>query len=181
MAEVILDPTTRAPSPSWQMASRLVGSAAVAKMALWLTGYGILLSATDQIAIVTVVMAVAASVGVEARDRGWPILRTLLVIPLVLSLSGCVIFGTATPLKAWSVALTSYEAAAKSMTIYCANPMAERTPCVAAANATKPIDLVIISTKEKLKTGTIAEAELAAATSTLTAMMPLMVRAAGGR
>lgn len=89
MADVILDQTTRAPSASWQTVLRLVAAAAVAKIALWLSGYGVDLSATDQVALVSVFVALSAAIGTEARDRGWPVLRVLLVLPLVIALASC--------------------------------------------------------------------------------------------
>jgi len=180
MADVILDPTTRAPSASWQTVLRLIAAALVAKLALWLSGYGVDLSATDQVALVSVFVALSAALGTEARDRGWPVLRVLLVVPLVLASCSLFGLGETTPAKSWSVALTSYESAARGMAAWCAQPEASRDPCVAAAQASRHGDLVILATEAKLREGSIQDAELAAATSTLKAMMPLLQRAAGG-
>lgn len=174
MAEVILDPTTRAPSPAWQGAIRLVAAALVAKLAIWLTGAGVKLDATDQIALVTIAVAITGAVGTEARNRGWPVIRLLFFVPLCIGLGGCATWGQTTPSKVWSATLTSYELAARGMAVYCAQPVAEKTPCVAAANATHQADLVILATQEQLEKGTIQDAELAVATSILKMTLPLL-------
>jgi len=181
MAEVILDPTTRAPSTATAKVLRLLFAVGVAKFALWISGYGVTLDATDQLALVTICIAMTGALGTEARNRGWPILRVLLALPLVLALSGCATWCSPTPKKAWSMALTSYTAAVQTMTAYCFQPTAERAVCTAAANATVPIDLVILSTDQALQGGTIQDAQLAAATSTVNSVLPLLERAAGGK
>jgi len=182
MAEVVLDPTTRAPSTAWAKLLRLLLVAGAAKGAIWLSGYGVTLSATDQVALVTIATGIFGAIGTEARDRGWPILRVIFMLPLVLSLGcACLGIGTPTPAKAWSMALTSYTSATQAMTAYCAQPQAEKGPCVSAANATRYADLIVLSTDTKLKAGKIEEAELAAATATLNATLPLLQRAAGGQ
>jgi hypothetical protein len=181
MPDVVLDPTTRAPSPAWQAFLRMVGAALVAKLVLWLSGYGVTLDATDQVALVGGWMALTMAIGKAGRDRGWPIIGTLMVLPLVFMLNGCACLGlgNSTPSKAWSVALVSYEQSARTMANYCATPQAEKQVCIAAADATKSVDLVVLSTESKLKAGTVSDAELAAATSTLNALLPLLERAAG--
>lgn len=110
----------------------------------------------------------------------WAILAVgLTLLALAYLILGCGTFGQPTPAKAWSVALTTYTSAARTMAAYCATPPADEGTCRAAAAASRQTDLVILATKERLESGTMQDAELAAATSTLTAVLPLLHRAAG--
>jgi hypothetical protein len=112
----------------------------------------------------------------------WAILAVgLTLLALAYLILGCGTFGQPTPSKAWSVALTAYTSAARTMAAYCSAPKADEGTCRAAAGASAQTDLVILATEEKLKAGSVSDAELAAATSTLNAVLPLLQRAAGGK
>lgn len=168
MAEVILDGDTRAPSPAWAKVLRICAAALAAKLAIWLSGWGVQLDAGDQVALVTLVVAIAGAVGTEARDRGWPVLR-LLALPLVLvAISGPIACATAAkipkpPPEVYAATLGTYRALAAGMAAYCASPEAQVDPCVRAARATVQADRAIDGIEALIRSGAETDAAYAAA------------------
>jgi len=178
MAEVILDGDTRAPSSSWAKVVRICAAALAAKLAIWLSGWGVQLDAGDQVALVTLVVAIAGAVGTEARNRGWPVLR-LLAVPLALvALSGPVGCASAkvTPAKAFAAAAGTYETLAVGMAIYCEQPEAHADACIRAAKATLTAERILASTRAAVDAGTATDAQLDAATDALEQVTPELRR-----
>jgi len=178
MADVILDSDTRAPSPSWAKVLRIVAAAATAKLALWLSGWGVALDAGDQVAIVTLFVALVGAIGTEARDRGWPVLRLLAVPLALLALSGPVACASVSsvrpPPEAYAATLGTYRALAAGMAAYCASPEAKPDPCVRAARATLTADRVIGGLEALIRSGAATDASYAAAEISLRDAMPAL-------
>ena len=178
MADVILDPDTRAPSPAWAKVLRIFAAAVAAKLVLWLSGLGVDLDASDQVAIVTLFVAVVGAIGTEARDRGWPVLRWLALPFALLSLSGPVACATGkvSPAKAFAAAVGTYETLAVGMAIYCEQPEAHADACIRAAKATLTAERILASTRAAVDAGTATDAQLEAATDALEDVTPELRR-----
>lgn len=178
MADVTLDATTRAPSPAWAKVLRICAAALAAKLALWLSGWGVALDASDQVALVTLFVAVVGAIGTEARDRGWPVLRWLALPLALLTLSGPVACasGKVSPAKAFAAAAGTYETLAVGMAIYCEQPAAHADACIRAAKATLMAERILASTRAAVDAGSATDAQLEAATGALEEITPELRR-----
>lgn len=76
--------------------------------------------------------------------------------------------------KSWRAALTTYEALAVGMEVYCGTPQANPTPCIQAATASIRAENVIKATRESLASGHATEAILEASAAALRAAEPTL-------
>lgn len=82
--------------------------------------------------------------------------------------------GPVTAEKSWRAALTTYEALAVGMEVYCGTPQADPTPCIQAAVASVRAENVIRATRESLASGHATEAILAGSVAALKAVEPTL-------
>ena len=158
---------------------RFAGAFLAAKLALWLAPLGLTVTPEDQLWIAAACAALCGAIGTEARDRGWPVLRYLLVVPLaLLAASGPLACASAkvSPAKAFAAAAGTYETLAVGMAIYCEQPAAHADACIRAAKATLTAERILASTRAAVDAGTATDAQLEAATDALEDVTPELRR-----